>query len=691
MKKRGWIERLALPGHLAPDIARGVRGALAMLVPFYLARELGRAELAWAALGGWLGALSDPGGARASRALTLGAFTFTGALIIAVGEWAGARPWTSMLVLAAVAFGGSLVRAIGATGAALGTPFVVVAAIAVGTGPVDPLMDALGFAGGATWAVVLSSVLWPVWPLLPLRVNVASAWRALAGYVRALERALRDDVPPHDRRWAQIARAHQRRVRTAIESARSAALVLRARRAGETVVGSNLLALVGSAEEQLRLLVALAVELELRQGTGDRSSTLAALARLASVDDEIARVVSTPVPTKRRALHLPRPSLVGGAEADPLVQRLVEATIAAADLVAGPGASSATAPDLPASAGRSLQDHIRALCDAICVRSTFFHHAVRVTIAVLVAQAIGHALSPDHVAWVTVTTVAVLQPYPGATVKRALERAAGTVLGGIVALGVIVTVHHPVILAALLVPLGVAAAATRPRSHRLFVFFLTPLFVLMAERWQGDWWTAAARVGDALLGAGIAVAAALVFPSREHPRLVDALRTVLVSLRDYARVAIEAHVRGRSGSSEVRASRRAVGVALGAAETSLERLLAEPLRSHKAAEDALLLLTYARRLSNALTRLDVAHEHAPDESAARTVLAYVEAVIQSVIHGGHPPAPPEVEHELLARIVRQAELVGSRRLCPRFHAAQPRRRLAWAAPWRVGLQGRAAR
>ncbi|MBX3224056.1 MAG: hypothetical protein KF795_26310, partial [Labilithrix sp.] len=61
-------------GVFVPDVARGVRAACATLVPFYFARTLGRHTLVWIALGGWLGTLADPGGARGSRAKTLASF-----------------------------------------------------------------------------------------------------------------------------------------------------------------------------------------------------------------------------------------------------------------------------------------------------------------------------------------------------------------------------------------------------------------------------------------------------------------------------------------------------------------------------------------------------------------------------------------------------------------------------------------
>ena len=65
-----------------PDLAKGLRGGVATLVPFYLAVRLGRHELGWMALGGWLGTLVDPGGLRSTRAKTLTAFAVIGGLAL---------------------------------------------------------------------------------------------------------------------------------------------------------------------------------------------------------------------------------------------------------------------------------------------------------------------------------------------------------------------------------------------------------------------------------------------------------------------------------------------------------------------------------------------------------------------------------------------------------------------------------
>jgi uncharacterized membrane protein YccC len=210
----------------------------------------------------------------------------------------------------------------------------------------------------------------------------------------------------------------------------------------------------------------------------------------------------------------------------------------------------------------------------------------------------------------------VLQPYPGPTSKRAGERVVGTVLGCAVAAVITMTIHAPLALAAIMFPLSVAAVATRPRSYRLFTFFLTPVFVLIAEHHPGDWWAAAARAGDAVVGGVVALVAALVlWPSWEKTRLPDALDAMIDAVTHYRDVVLQSIERRRNGEDPhavehaVADARRAAGIAMGEAETSLERWLAEPLRRVANGEEAMQLVTYARRLANACTTLDsiVAH------------------------------------------------------------------------------------
>ena len=671
-----------------PDLVKGLRGGVATLVPFYLAIWLDRHEFAWMALGGWLGTLVDPGGLRSTRAKTMSAFALIGGAALGVSETLASSTWLAALGLMLVAFPASLLRSLGAVWASAGTMTTIVVAIGSAQGGSAPLLDGACFALGAGLATLLSSVIWPIWTHLPLRRAEASAFEALSRYAAAIEACLQDGVPDGDPRWSQLARVHHRQIRLAIEEARRLALGGRARRAGETRIGSNLRVLLGLAEAQFPLLVTLKEASEVETAPSARQGILARLHELAARNLEIATTLRTPnLRAHDYSPTVPPP----GSAADKsssigaLLEHLDDASRAAEALTSSLDARVDLPPESVHPSKKTVRDLLRSwrgdlstLRDACSPRSTFFHHGVRVACTVGIASLVGHRISV-HPHWVTVTTLAVLQPYSGATAAKAAQRVLGTVLGSIAAVAITLLLHSPVALAAAMFPLSVAAVATHRRNYRLFTFFLTPVFVLLAERFQGNWWVAAARASDAAIGGGIAfVAAVFVFPSRERTRLPELLARMLEVLADYVVAVFEGSNARHTDAAEARimAARRDAGIALSEAENSLERLLTEPRHDTPAGEYALQLITYGRRAAGALTAIDtyaardLTREAPLGAELARTLEAYLVGTLHQAAAFARglepdPDAPvPELPagldpriHSTLARLLRGARLL----------------------------------
>lgn len=305
-----------------------------------------------------------------------------------------------------------------------------------------------------------------------------------------------------------------------------------------------------------------------------------------------------------------------------------------------------------------------ALRDAALTRSPALRHGVQVAAAAIVALVLARVLSPEHMSWIVVTTIAVLQPYPGATFGRILERVAGTILGCSVAALLVTAFHGALALTIAMVPLSAAAVVTRPRSYRLFVLFLTPVFVLMADHLHASWATLLARIGDVIVGGAIALAATAVLPTWERMRLPAALAALCDALARHADLAFAAWSSGRYHTGEQVAVRREVGAALEHAEASLERMLGEPARTRDDPRQAVFLVTYGRRLSNALTALDAVEERfSPEDAAAlRGYLDRVLAHARAVVAGAPPPNAPREPPELraspaVARLLDSARLV----------------------------------
>ncbi len=599
-----------------PDLVKGLRGGVATLVPFYLAIWLDRHEFAWMALGGWLGTLVDPGGLRSTRAKTTSAFALIGGVALGISESLAQNTWLAALGLMLVAFPASLLRSLGAVWASAGTMITIVVAIGSAQGGSAALRDGACFALGAGFATLLSSVIWPIWTHLPLRRAEANVFEALSHYVAGIETCVRTGVPDGDPRWSELARVHHRRIRNAIEEARRLALGGRARRAGETRIGSNLRVLLGFAEAQFPLLATLKEASELEAASSADRDILGRLQELAERNLDTATTLRTPnLRAQDSSPTVPPP----GSSADrsssiaALLEHLDYASCAAQALTSSLDARVDAETETAAQNKKTLPERLSkwrgdlaVLRDACSPRSTFFHHGLRVACTVGIASLVGHRISV-HPHWVTVTTLAVLQPYSGATAAKAAQRVLGTVLGSIAAVAITLLLHSPVALAAAMFPLSVAAVATHRRNYRLFTFFLTPVFVLLAERFQGSWWVAAERASDAAIGGGIAfVAAVFIFPSRERTRLPELLARMLDSVAKYA-VAVFEGVPNRHAEAvdaRIMGARRDAGIALSEAENSLERLLTEPRHDSPAGEYALQLITYGRRAAGALTALD---------------------------------------------------------------------------------------
>ncbi|MBF5046612.1 FUSC family protein [Aggregicoccus sp. 17bor-14] len=642
-----------------PALWAGLRAALATVLPLALAQVFAVPGASWAALSGLLVTLADKGGSYRARAEIQGTLTLVGALAGALAAPAGTPLWLDAAALLLGVTAAGFARSYGETAGSVGGAVAVIFVVSLGS-PAAGLEAAatrgLALLLGGTWAMTLSLVLWPLRPYLPARRAVAAVYRALAAAAEDLGRLTRDAAAPEA--WAEAQLRH-RHLRPLLEAARATLAATRLGRAGESRRGAHLLVLLELAEPMLAALLALAGAMEAAppqpagrarvQQLGDAYAAMArwvasalVRARNEGMPREAPRPLRRAQPASYGAPPIREPEVALAPHVTQALARLREYAGVAHETTAGllhgdpVSARGRRSVGVPQRRRRALLQPLR---DNLRPESLVLRHALRTGLVATATLLLSRALGMRDAHWVTLTAVGVLQPYAASTEERALQRLGGIVLGASLAALLATHLHSPTALIAVIALLTTVSVALLPLNFAAFQVLLTPDYLLLATLGHGQWLLAEQRVVGVLLAGALSLAGTwFLWPSPERRRFPEAAAGALRAHGAYLREVAHA-----PASPALHAARRRCGLALQDAEASFQRLLAEYRGSPKRLEPGMALLTYARRLTSAVTALDAA----PQAPAALQPLAQeaggaLETLAEALRRGQAPPPLPRL-------------------------------------------------
>ena len=314
------------------------------------------------------------------------------------------------------------------------------------------------------------------------------------------------------------------------------------------------------------------------------------------------------------------------------------------------------------AAGRAAEHHrfvahqeieLRTFAQNLTMRSAVFRHAVRMTVACLVAFIIAETLwHGQHNYWILMTVTIMLKPGFSLTRQRNTERIVGTLAGGALGGAVLWAVPWMEARFAILVVFMVVAYSFQRTKYLVTVVFLTA-YLLIMFRFLGLGFLGVAqeRIVDTLVGCAIAFGAGwLLFPRWESEQLTDymaaALRANLAYLRQLAD-----RLAGRPlPANEYRLLRKNVYVSAANLAAAFQRMLTEPKsKQHRPAETHEFVVLNHILSSNIAALTGTLREAAPavppfPPESRRALTSAVAALGKSL--GRIAPAPPEPLPEL---------------------------------------------
>ncbi|OLL33157.1 FUSC family protein [Burkholderia sp. SRS-W-2-2016] len=614
------------------NLSEGLRAACASTAMLALGNLLHDPVFAWAAIGAFWTCLADAAGSNRARFMSMMGFALLSTLCGGIASFASAQS-AAFAALAVLAFTtlGAFGRIWGAATSQV-TILAATACVVMVDRPMHDIRSGLAFLGvyliGCLFAIVLSLTVWRIHPFAASRASLRAVYLRLADVAFDSARLVEQRAAP--REWATHAAQFRADARAAIERSRDALANVPASKAGGAAAYDTLLGLLTDGEALFAYLIAVSGAAEKVPAEPHRSQRTA---RLLGAIGEVLSDIGTAAGDARweRLADLQE-------RLRRFAHRLESALLEPVKLQSG--------FELVDFAPREVHAETWSACVAryatrawstlkanLSWQSVGLRHAARVGVTTTAGFVVIQALGLPFGYWATMATLLILQPSIAATWPRSIERAAGSIVGGVLAAAIGYAIHSPLGISLAVFPLVMATMALRPVSYSLFVLFLTPAFVLVADfatPGANEFSFALTRLGNNVLGCVLALVATFVlWPTREKLDLRVYLGNAVRANLAYLRASLDAP---RHDSKEIEQLRRAAGLTSNNAEEALGRVRLEKLEDSMADTVTLTVLSLLRRMAGTATQLRLSANRRDMHSELDTWVAAMSEAIEAALN-----------------------------------------------------------
>lgn len=226
---------------------------------------------------------------------------------------------------------------------------------------------------------------------------------------------------------------------------------------------------------------------------------------------------------------------------------------------------------------------LSTLLQNLSFSSTVFRHSIRLTITVLTGIFIGQLFSFNNAYWIVLTIIVIMRPGYGLTKQRSIDRIFGTILGALIAFGILYITNNTIITSTLSIICILLAFTFTQSNYKIGATFVTMYVVFVYGMLVPDIDTVIInRIVDTLTGSALAFAANyLLWPSWEFINIKSFIKKSVEANRNYIlQISILYNLKG-DVTIDYKVSRKQAFIELGNLMTSFQRMEQEPKSKQK--------------------------------------------------------------------------------------------------------------
>lgn len=227
---------------------------------------------------------------------------------------------------------------------------------------------------------------------------------------------------------------------------------------------------------------------------------------------------------------------------------------------------------------------LRSFRNNLSFRSNTFRHSLRLAIILVIGYVVADLLNFNaHVHWILLTILVILKPGWSLTKERNFQRLAGTIIGGIAGIIILIWIKDPSARFVILLIFMVLTYSLIRINYIISVMFMTPyLLILFSFLGQDTMEVAQERIFATFIGSGLAfISSYIIFPSWERHQIQDNMQKLLIANYNYFAKILETVIGRNLTETDYKLARKDVYIATANMASAFQRMITEPKSKQK--------------------------------------------------------------------------------------------------------------
>lgn len=215
--------------------------------------------------------------------------------------------------------------------------------------------------------------------------------------------------------------------------------------------------------------------------------------------------------------------------------------------------------------------------------SPIFKHSLRLATMTMIGYGVGMFFEVQNPYWILLTLIVIMRPTFGLTKTRSKERTIGTLIGGALAVGIVLITQNTTVYGILAITTLVIAFSMVQRNYKASATFITLSVVFIYALMRPDIFSVIQfRVMDTLIGTGLATLGnLLLWPAWELHSIQNTLEKTVKANRIYLEEIIDYYNKKEKVSDEYKVARKKAFLEMSDLSSAFQRMTQEPKSRQK--------------------------------------------------------------------------------------------------------------